>query len=177
MKKETDLSALQRAAYNNDNLHLIAISNLNDPERRIIRWWSKKYKSPQKPLEEHTIEELIIEMLEDYYDNNVTEASRFLEGIESRTYRYEDVWDGTMPDDYQRNVVAGLKGFYNKNRVDLAKYQSDEELTPEQEEEIVNNLGKNLPRSKSYSSSKVGPRRGIEVPTIGGDEFDESFEV
>jgi len=125
---------------NDENFHRIAISNLSDPERRIIRWWVGKYKTPEKPLLDHTIEELYIEMLEDYYEKHPEEAKKFLNSVE------EDTWDGTMSPEYEARIQKRLK---KKKPVDITKYQSKVELTPEQEKAIIDGLGTNLPKSKS----------------------------
>jgi len=151
---------LQGKAYNNDNLHHIAISNLRDHEKQIFRWWRAKYKQPEKPLEDHTMEELIVEMLEDYYEKHPVEADRFLAGSSGA-----QEWDGKMSPEYEREIQARLK----KRHVDISKYQSDDELTPEQEKEILESLGKNLPKSRALTKKVSGP-------TLGNDsEFEDTF--
>ena len=153
---------LQGRTYNNDNLHHIAISNLRDHERQIIRWWKAKYKQPEKPLDEHTMEELMVEMLEDYYERHPVEVDRFLEGASNAPE-----WDGKMSADYEREIQARLKKI---KPVDLSKYQSEVELTPDQEKEIFESLGKDLPKSKALTKRENGQ------VTLGNDsEFDDTF--
>jgi chorismate mutase len=155
---------LQGNAYNNDNLHHIAISNLRDHERQIIRWWKAKYRQPEKPLDEHTIEELMVEMLEDYYERHPVEVDRFLAGASGAPD-----WDGCMSADYEREIQARLKKL-NVRPADLKKYQSDVELTPEQEKEIFESLGRNLPKSKALT------KRENEPLTLGNEsEFEDTF--
>ncbi len=129
----------------NDNYHLIAISNLTDPEYQLKRWWCNKYQIPLKSLDEYTIEELFIEMLEDYYADNPKEIEKFKN-------KEEEEWDGTMSIEYENSIRPWLEKQKDKNL--LAKYDSDIELTEEEEKEMLKNLGKNL---------------------IPRDEFEESF--
>ena len=122
-----------------NNYHTIAIANLQDSEYQLKKWWHKKWNIPPKNFDEYTIEELFVEMLEDYYDNHPEEINRYLD--------VEEEWDGTMPESYYNDPAT--KAFHEKHKNDgfLARYQSDEELTPEQEKEILDNVGKNLPHS------------------------------
>lgn len=156
---------LRDKSLNNVNLHRIAISNLQDPERQIERWWCKKYKTPLKPYEEHTIEELMIEMLEDYYDRNPDETKKFL-GREDAIAE----WDGTMSPEYEAAMQARLKKVNERNKVDIAKYQTKEEnLSEEQVQDILANVGKNLPKSQVVTKLKDG------AEVLGSDEFDDAF--
>jgi chorismate mutase len=134
----------------NTNLHLIAISNLQSHERRVIRHWCKKYGQPEKPLGEHTMEELLVEYLEDYYENNPKEIPKLLNSVMA----IDTEWDGTVSAEYETSMQKRLS---KTKKVDLSKWQSDEELTPEQEEEILANLGRNLRKSSK-------------------DEFEEDFQ-
>jgi hypothetical protein len=147
-------------SFSNDNLHRIAISNLENPTRRIERWWSKKY-GPLKQFEDHTHEELLVEMLEDYYEANPEEVEKFIATEGSRT----DTWDGSMSHEYEREIQKRLKKINERNRVDISKYQSDEALSAEEEKAILDNLGRNLP------GSKVVTKRD----EVLGREFDEEF--
>lgn len=147
---------------NNHNLHLVAISNLRDPERQVQRWWTKKYKQPLKPFEEHCTEELLVEMLEDHYERHPDEAERYLSMVE---LSYDEDWDGEMPEEYEREIQKRLK---KAPKVDLSKYQSDEELSEEEEKELLENLGRNLPKSKQAQSSSP-------IQVLGDDEFEEDF--
>lgn len=148
---------------NNDNLHRIAISNLSDPERQLARWWTKKYKQPLRSYQEHTLEELMLERLEDYYEANPTEIERF-----AASQFVDEEWDGTMPEEHEREVLARIAKIDARNRVDIAKYQGPD-VSDEEAEKILASLGLNLPKSsKKITSQKQGP-------TLGEDEFDELY--
>lgn len=127
-----------------ENYHLIAISNLSDPDRQLQRWWCKKYQMPPRQLEDYTSEELFIEMLEDYYADKPDEIDKFTEGL--------DEWDGEMSVEYDQQIKKWRERSKDKNL--LAKYDSDVELTEEEEKELINNIGKKL---------------------IPSDEFEEQF--
>ena len=119
-------------------------------------------------LEEHTYEELMIEMFEDYYDKNPIEADRFMAGADGLI----SDWDGRMPDYYNEVVQKELGEFFDKNKVDISRYQSEEELTSEEEQAIIDNLGKNLPKSKIISPSS--PKEDNEAPVLG-EEFEDRY--
>lgn len=144
---------------NNDNLHRIAISNLSIPERKLERWWERKFRSPLKEYEEHTYEELVIKMLEDYYDKNPEEVSRF----EAGEFKDEG-WDGTVSKEYEDGVQKNLKRFFDKNTVNLEKYQSEDEV--DENEDALDRLRREIP-SKGHPKSV----------TRNEFEFDEDFEV
>ena len=135
---------LNQQTLSNDNLHLIAISNIKDPERSLIRWWRKKYKTPEKQFEHHTIEELVIEKLEDFYETHPAEIGRFMAGIGD----VDQDWDGTMPTKYEENIQKNLGRFFDKNRVDLSKYKSEKQIDDIEEKRMLDNLGRRLPKSK-----------------------------
>ena len=147
----------------NDNLHRIAISNLESDEIKLRRWWAKKYRQPPKPLDEYTIEELYIERIEDFYESYPEKAKEFLESVGAK----DDDWDGTLPDELEFEIQDRLKKISGKKSV-LAKYQteSDFEATDEQINEILAGLGKNLP----------GSRQGLNSSIITDqNEFEEMF--
>lgn len=104
------------------------------------------------------MEELLIEYLEDFYENNPKEIEKMLMAIESE----QSEWDGEVSAEYE---VEMQKIFSKKKKIDLSQWQSDEELTPEQEDEIIANLGRNLPPKKIEIEGKV----------IGDEEFDDNF--
>lgn len=164
------LKSLQERLSNlqptNDNLHRIAISNLRDHERTVIRWWCKKYQTPVKPLEDHTIEELTIEMLEDYYEARPEEIERFFDSLKMEAGELD--WDGRMPDEYEKAMKKKLDRLNKKRGVNLEKYQSDEQLTDEEVRDLLANVGKSLPKSKTLT------KKGSEPPVLG-DEFDDTF--
>jgi hypothetical protein len=163
MKIKYPQTLLSNEGFNNDNLHRIAISNLQDHERQVIRWWCKKYRTPQKPFGEHTIEELIVEMLEDYYERNPQEIGKFV----TRTLQ-EPEWDGTMSPEYEAEIQKRLERINRRNGIDISKFQSDENLSDEEAQNIIDNLGRNLPRSTMVTKKD-------EADTISEDEFEESF--
>ncbi len=147
------------------NLHYIAISNLEDDYRRVRRWWTKKYRRPEKEFEEHTAEELIIEMLEDFYEKNPKAKQKFLEGEAAR----EEEWDGTMPESYERMMQE--RWSKKRVKVDISKWQSDTELSEEEEKRLLDNIGRKLPGS--FKVSDQGEEE--EEPSLGDGEFDEDF--
>lgn len=163
MKIKYPQALLSNEGFNNDNLHRIAISNLQDHERQVIRWWCKKYRTPQKPFGEHTMEELIVEMLEDFYERNPQEIGKFV----ARSLE-EPEWDGTMPPEYEAEIQKRLEKINKRQRIDIEQFRSDEELSDEEAQKIIDNLGRNLPRSRMMTKKD-------EADTISEDEFEESF--
>jgi len=160
-----------------DNLHRIAISNLEDPERLLVRWWARKYRQPQKPFEDHTWEEIFIEQLEDYYAANPVEADRFLaESGVSAQVEDDDDWDGTVPHETENARRAKQAHIKTAGHVDLSKYQKDDHKYSDAEvSQIIDNLGKNLPGSRAAKKAKTAPKETKAVQTLGGDEFDDLF--
>jgi hypothetical protein len=144
-----------------DNFHRIAISNLADRERGLVRWWCKKYRQPQKPLEEMFLEEIYVEHLEDYYERNPDAIAEF-KG--EKPAGEDDDWDGKLPPETE----ARLKKFHERHKVDLSKYKTagDENLTDEQCRAIFDRVGRSLPGSSSKT----------ELP-VESEEFDDNFEV
>lgn len=161
-KSQTNrLLALTRSGeLNNDNLHRIAISNLKDEERRIMRWWSWKYRTPLKPLGEHTIEELIVEMLEDWYSKHPQEAERFLDLVDA------EEWNGETTPEYEAEIQRKLKKINAKNKVDISKFQTTEEMSDDQYHEMLKNLGRDLPGSKKQREAVLG---------VSEAEFEDAF--
>jgi hypothetical protein len=161
-KKFQNLNELLRDLdFSNDNLHRIAIANVSDSERVLARWWTKKYRTPLKQFVEYTTEELIIEMLEDYYDNNRTEIDRFFDSL---TMEAQGEWDGSTDEEYEKGIQKRLSKI---KKVDISKYQSDKdkELTIKEEEDILASLGRSLPKSKTIQNNK----------DVGHDEFEDTF--
>jgi len=138
MRIKTLSEMLKGRLVNNDNLHLIAISNLKDHEKRLIRWWCDHYRQPQKPLDEYTVEELFIEQLECYYSKNPEKMFEFLASQEP-----EDEWDGHFDEETERRIQR-----WNRSKFDISKYQSDESVSDEEAERIIASLGRNLPGSR-----------------------------
>lgn len=144
----------------NDNLHRIAISNLKNPLRQIERWWVKKYKSPLKCFSDHTIEELLIEMYEDFYEKNPEQIDLFLQG--SVAGREDDDWDGSISKEHDQQMRQRFKPSGK-----IEKWRTQEQLTKDQEQKIIENLGRNLPGSKMIESHK--PIKEL------GEEFEDDF--
>ena len=138
MRIKTLSEMLKGRLVNNDNLHLIAISNLKDHEKRLIRWWCDHYRQPQKPLDEYIVEELFIEQLECYYSKNPEKMFEFLASQEP-----EDEWDGHFDEETERRIQR-----WNRSKFDISKYQSDESVSDEEAERIIASLGRNLPGSR-----------------------------
>jgi hypothetical protein len=159
---------LEGVKLSNDNLHRIAISNIVHGERTLERWWQKKYKTSIKHFDDCTREELIIEMLEDFYDNNRTEIDRFYDSLEREKLASFKEWDGKTDDEYEIEIQKRLSKF---KKIDLSAFQSDKdrELTEEEEASIFNSLGRNLPKSTKKEEKSL--------LTLGSDEFDEEFGV
>lgn len=176
---------LENLELNNDNLHRIAISNIDDTEKTLARWWTKKYERPLKAFEDHTHEELIIEMLEDFYDKNRVEVDRFYDTIEEEKRKLEyGEWNGQTSKEYEEQVKKILS---KRKPVDISKYQSegDMALTQEQTDAIFDSIGRNLPKSKVVrSASGLGipetkTKEEKEPPILGDDldDFDDDFGV
>lgn len=123
---------LRHVDLNDSNVHRIAISNLQRTERKLERWWAAKYGIPTKPYQEHTIEELLIEYLEDYYEQNPKEVAAF----ETK----DDNWQGEMPAEYEEEIQDRLKKINAKNKVDVSKYQTDSVLSSEEEKKVLDGV-------------------------------------
>jgi len=103
----------------------------------------------------------MIEYLEDYYEKNPSEIGKIM-----LAHNDEPEWDGRMSVDHE---VGMQKIFSKKKQIDLSNFKSDEELTPEQEEDILMSLGRNLPPRQIVLEKKDG------VNVLGDEEFDEAF--
>jgi hypothetical protein len=152
-----------QADFTNDNLHRIAISNLQDGHRDLERWWAEKYKAPKKSFDEHCLEELLIEKFEDYYKQNPDEIARFENAIETAA---DKAWDGSTSAEHERHIQKWLA---KKPKVDLSKYQSDEPITEEDEKKILDSLGFNLPKSSKIVNLSDDKREFYDE-FIGGAE-------
>lgn len=153
-------SSTQSKLVNADNLHRIAISNLDDHEYALKRWWHQKYQIPPKPIDDYTVEELYVEYLEDFYDKHPDERARLDRKVETVE------WDGTEKFRGEDEALAMLKRIRKKQgkTVDLEKYRTDDEFSEEELEKIMASIGK-TPRPKLSASG----------PTLGNDEFDDDF--
>lgn len=139
------------------NYHKIAIANLEDNELQLRRWWHEKYNIPPKPLDDYRIEELYVEMLEDFYSENPRQLAEMKDKI---TFQNEPEWDGETTEEYE----AAMAPWFEKNKIDISEFQSDEELTSEQEQAIIDSLG------------KPGPPAVIENhQQFEDDEFEETY--
>lgn len=164
---------------NADNLHRVAISNLKDQERSLTRWWCKKYRTPPKPLEDYTLEEIFVEHLEDFYERDPRAAQSF-----ARSVRKEEEWDGTSSLETERELQARWAKINKRKGIDpaktLAKYQteSDKEMTSEEFDRIMATVGKNLPGSKTIrtfdgDSAKMAGTP-MQVQALG-EEFEDQY--
>jgi len=141
--KDPLAALLNLTRIKNDNLHLIAISNLKDGECQIRRGWERKYRIPEKSFDDHTDEELVIKQLEDYYERYPQEAERRL----ADAGRPTKDWGGEMDSEYEATIQKQLKGFFKRNKVDLSKYRTEKELDEDEEKKMLEGLGRRLPRS------------------------------
>jgi hypothetical protein len=164
---------------NADNLHRVAISNLGDQERALTRWWCNKYRTPPKPLEDYTLEEVFVEHLEDFYERDPRAAQSFL-----RSVRKEEDWDGNHAVEVERELQARWVKINRRKGIDpnktLAKYQteSDKEMTTEDFNKIMASVGKNLPGSKTTRSFEDGSARMPGTPmnvSILGEDFEDQY--
>jgi|GEM_PF-7120878 len=151
--------------FTNDNLHRIAISNLQDGQRDLERWWAKKYGTPKKAYDEHILEELLIEKFEDYYSQNPDEIARFEDLVAKGK---EDDWDGAMSAEHEAGIAKWLS---KKKKVDLSKYQSNDELTEEDEKKILDSLGFNLPKSSKLVNLGDGDLKEFDDDFLGGGKL------
>lgn len=164
---------------NADNLHRVAISNLDDQERSLTRWWCNKYRTPPKPLEDYTLEEIYVEHLEDFYERDPRAAKSFLGSV-----RKKEDWDGNHAVETERELQARWAKIHKRKGIDtdkvLAKYQTeaDKAMTSEDFTKIMATIGKNLPGSKTVrtfedDSAKIGGTP-ISVQTLG-EEFEDQY--
>jgi len=145
---------LSHLSFNDDNFHRIALSNLKSPKRRIERWWAKKYRTPAKDFEDHTEEELYIEMLEDFYEKNPKEAKKFWTDMETKM----DIgWDGHTSDEYEESMQRRIEEL--QRPIDISQYQSDKEVDSDVFYEEIDRL---FPVTK--------------IDSIG-DDIDDNYEV
>ena len=161
-----NLRAELRSHSNNDNIHRIAISNLNDPLKMLERWWRKKYRTPPKDLGEYTPEELYVEYLEDYYDRHPDEAKRF---GESMRIKETDGWDGRHNPALESQIRERLKKLKEADPVIIEKYRTpgDEEMSSEEFANILDSVGRKLPGSSN--TTNFASDEDIE------QEFDDVF--
>jgi len=147
------------------NLHLIAISNLQDPNRALVRFMMRKYKTPPKPIMDYTAEEIRIEMLEDYYERNPQEAEKLMDSIRQASLNPQyEVQEEKVSAEYEKELKLKNKKFFERNTFDLSKWKDDRELTKAEEEEIIANLGKDKIKPTVQKSSFVSE-----------DEFEDVF--
>lgn len=159
---------------NADNLHRIAIANLEDQEQSLRRWWHKKYRIPPKPLDDYTAEELYLEHLEDFYERNPKAAQDFL-----RSTAGDDEWDGEVSAEHERQIQERLARLQKKRPVDIKKYQSegDENLSDEDIAGMLSMVGRDLPGSRrAAKSAPVMAPTEAALGDGGSGEFDEQFE-
>jgi len=142
----------------NDNLHFIAIENIKDEALLLRKWWHKKYRIPPKPLDEYTYEELFIEQLEDYYLGDASRVETFLSSVGQG----KDEWDGEAPPEVEQTLEKRREN--SKGRIDKYKTE-DEEISEEEFNKMMDNVGYNLPGSK----------KTVDQGSAMSDEFEETF--
>jgi len=118
-------------------MHRLAIDALNNSLVYLETWWRDRYRVPGKPFEDHSFEELYLERLISFYYEHPDEIKKTLQNL---VYDDDD-WDGELSDEEEDRVQA----WASRRKVDLSKYQSDEEVTEEEEERIIRSLGTNSP--------------------------------
>ena len=154
-----DLTQLLRGRLkSNDNLHYIAIDNIKDDSLLLRKWWHKKYKIPPKPLDEYTYEELLIEQLEDYYLGDSSRIEAFLNSVG----KGEDSWDGEIAPE----IEMVLENRKRKSKGKIKKYQTDEDISEEDFNKMMDNVGYELPNSKRLVEQGSG---------LDDEEFEETF--
>jgi ABC-type nitrate/sulfonate/bicarbonate transport system substrate-binding protein len=126
---------------------------------------AKKYKTPPKPIMDYTAEEIRLEMLEDYYERHPQEAERLLDSVRRRS-SFVSANSEEMSEEYDKAIKKTYAKFFKRNTFDLSRFKDDRELTPEEEEEIIANLGRKVPSKKLPSLSQ-----GL----ISEDEFEDEF--
>jgi hypothetical protein len=163
---------LQGHLKDNNNLHRIAISNLNDEEYKLKKWWHNKYKVSPKPLDELTIEEVYIDYLEDWYAKDPSRVEDFY-----RQSQDFDDWDGELDEVTEQKIAARwakIKEHHDDGDV-LARYRTDgdKDLSDVQVDAILRDLGKNLPGSQAglSKSSNLTPESIIAE----SGEFEDLF--
>jgi len=151
----------------NTNLHYIAISNIEDGENNLRRWWHKKYRIPPKDIEEYTVEELYLEWLEDFYSGDPKRVDEFHTSIEVEA---EEEWDGELDIDTQVEIDRRWKSLgveQDKSIIDKYKTDGDEDLSPDEIKNILADVGRDLPGSKSGKDDTA--------PIVSNDEFEDTF--
>jgi len=158
MRLRKPSSQLNRRLLNADNLHRIAISNLNDHEHQLKKWWHQKYRVPPKPVDDYTVEELYVEYLEDFYERHPEEIAAF-----DKARSGAEEWDGSEKFRGEDEALALLKRVRQRQgkTVDLSKYKT-EDVSDEEFEKIVASVGKSK-------------RPKLKVPLLGEDEFEDDF--
>lgn len=145
----------------------------------MTRWWCNKYRTPPKPLEEYTLEEVYVEHLEDFYERDPRAAQDFL-----RSVRKEEEWDGNHALSVERELQARWAKISKRKGIDpnkvLAKYQteSDKEMTSEEFDRIMASVGKNLPGSKTVRNFESDSVKITGTPmnaTVLGEEFEDQY--
>ena len=151
------------------NLHRIAIANLDDNERMLKRWWTKKYGQPEKPLTDYTMEELLVEHLEDFYEKNPDEIKRFEQ--RQGTAAADEEWDGSLPPEVEERAKRVFEHARKKRggkKVDLEKFRSNDEVSDAEAAKIFDSIGRRLPGSGMVTEGRA------TMPAVIG-EFEDDF--
>lgn len=117
-----------------ENLKRIAASNLDDLERIVVRSWCNRYRRPPTDplLRRYTLEELVIEHFEEYYDKNPDKV---------QDVAAKDDWDGSVSDEHEREVQAKLKKLGHIDSSVIDRYKSDEKISSSDEKSILEEIG------------------------------------
>lgn len=152
-------SEVQEETVEDIHYHRIAVSNLDDIERRLIRHWQKKYGQPQKPLNDYTLEELYIEWLEDYYELHPKEANAVRETMDQKVSpQLQEEWDGKLSDEMEKDRQEYWERRMKKNpnlKVDMDQFKTDEVMTPEKAQAYFDAVGRGgVPKVVDKSAEK-----------------------
>lgn len=104
-------------------LKSLAKKTLEDDERFLITWWSRKYNLPQNHplLLSMTFEELAIEFFQDQYIKNKESGK---EEVNDDALEADENWNGELSEETENEVQKLLK---KTKKVDLSKYKKKEE--------------------------------------------------
>jgi len=128
-------SSITHQIPNEENLKLIAISNLrSDSERNLRAWWHRKYSIPPKPIEDYTFEELSLEYFEDFYYERPDKAEEYLKEMQGKK---EEASSHFVVPEHVKKMLAK-----RKDEIDISRYQTDgdEDLSDEECQEIFDSI-------------------------------------
>lgn len=159
---------VQAIEVDDEAYHRIALDNLLDPQHVLERAWRVRYHQPPKPLADYTVEELYVEALEDHYAAHPKEAdARRLVHAQGAPVVFGTAgaeWDGRLPDEVERARQAyweRRRAQHPHTQVDLTRFQSDVEMTPEKARAYLAQVGQTAPAAAT--------------PDQAAGEFEEEF--